>query len=93
MPRGAPSPDTRRSLALYETAACPYCYRVDRAIARLGLEVERRDLNRDPAHRKALHAATGRTTVPCLFIDGVPLFESADIVTWLEAYAAGPGRA
>jgi len=27
---------------------------------------------------------TGRTTVPCLYIDGKPMFESNDISNWLE---------
>lgn len=27
---------------------------------------------------------TGRTTVPCLYINGEALFESSDIVQWLE---------
>lgn len=92
VPSTAPSPDVRRSLALYETRTCGYCLRVRRAIDRLGLTVEGRDLNVDSAHRRALHAATGRTTVPCLFIDGTPLFESADIVAWLEAYAEQGAR-
>jgi glutathione S-transferase len=28
--------------------------------------------------------------VPCLFIHGEPLFESADIIEWLEQAAAAP---
>ena len=27
---------------------------------------------------------TGRNTVPCLYIDGKPMFESRDIAAWLE---------
>ncbi|MBW1881075.1 MAG: glutathione S-transferase domain-containing protein [Deltaproteobacteria bacterium] len=27
---------------------------------------------------------TGRTQVPCLFVDGEPMFESLDIVDWFE---------
>jgi glutaredoxin 3 len=27
---------------------------------------------------------TGRTTVPCLYIDDKPMFESSDIMSWLE---------
>jgi glutaredoxin len=47
-----------------------------------------RDTRLQPEHRQALIARTGRTQVPCLFIDGEPMFESEDIVEWLEAYAA-----
>jgi len=27
---------------------------------------------------------TGRTTVPCLYINGKPMFESYDIMEWLK---------
>jgi glutaredoxin len=53
----------------------------------LGLAVEQRDTRTHPEHRQALREKTGRTQVPCLFIDGEPMFESADIIEWLEAYA------
>jgi glutathione S-transferase len=46
-------------------------------------------VRRDRQHRSDLQAHTGRTTVPCLVIDDAHLFESADIVAWLEAYAKG----
>ncbi len=85
-PSDAPSPDRPRTLVLYQYASCPYCRRVLRALDRLGLEVELRDTLADPTVRKELLDATGRTTVPCLFIDGEPLFESLDIIAWLEAY-------
>ncbi len=86
-----PSDSTTRSghvLALYKFDACPYCRRVQRVLDTLDLDVEMRDTRLDPAHRQALFARTGRTQVPCLFIDGEPMFESEDIVVWLETYAA-----
>ena len=82
-----PSPDVRRALVLYKYDSCPFCYRVARAIRELGLDVPTRDTLMDRGAREELLAATGRTQVPCLFIDGVPLLESADIVDWLRDYA------
>lgn len=38
----------------------------------------------DPAHRQFHQNKTGRTTVPCLYIDDEPMFESRDIMQWLE---------
>lgn len=87
VPSHVPSPDQPRTLALYKYDACPFCRRVLGEIDRLGLEVELRDVLLQPEHRRALANATGRTTVPCLFIDDVPLFESADINVWLASYA------
>jgi len=75
-------------LALYHFEGCPYCSRVQSALARLGVEVEQRDIQRDPARRAELVAATGKATVPCLRIAEAEsarwLHESADIVRFLE---------
>lgn len=93
-PRGIPSPDEARTLALYKYDSCPYCRRVLRALEGLeGVEVELRDTLMEPANRRALMERTGRTQVPALVIDDVVMFESADIVDWLEAYAIRGARA
>ena len=81
------------SLTLYHYFGCPFCMMVERVIDRLGLEVERRDILREPEARTALIEATGRKTVPVLKIGDGPearwMPESRDIVRWLEASAAG----
>jgi len=85
-PRPLLKPDgTPYELALYGYESCPYCRRVERTLAQLGIEVERRNTMRDRRHRDDLIDATGRGTVPCLFIDGAPMHESADIIRWLRA--------
>ena len=88
---GVPAPDRPRELVLYKFDTCPYCVRVFRALDALGVAVAMEDVRIDPSARWALQQATGRTTVPCLFVDGEPLFESLDIVAWLEAYAGATG--
>lgn len=91
VPTHVPSPDQRRELVLYKYDSCPYCQRVLRALDKLGLEVEMRDTMLSPEAREELYQRTGRTQVPCLFIDGEALFESMDIVSWLEVYARNLG--
>ena len=86
VPSGVPAPDQDRELVLYKYDACPFCYRVQSGIDSLGLDVPMRDTRAEPGARDELYEKTGRTQVPCLFIDGQPLFESADILVWLEAY-------
>lgn len=83
-----PEPDRDRDLLLYRRDACGACWRVERALEELALDVPRRDTWRDPGARDELASKTGRTQVPCLFVDGVALFESRDIVAWLQRYAA-----
>lgn len=75
-------------LALYYFDACPYCQLVMDAIDRLNLKVEMCDIRNEVTHLNKLVADTGRRTVPCLYIDGTPMHESADIVRWLESNAA-----
>lgn len=76
-------------LALYTMALCPFSWRVTRAIKRLGLDVEMRDVLMHPGLRDELVQATGRATVPVLWIqsaDGAVRWmpESADIIHYLE---------
>jgi glutaredoxin 2 len=80
-------------LSLYHFDSCPFCELVRRTVSRLGVAVELRDIQTDPAHYQALIEATGRATVPCLRIerdsgDSSWMHESADIVQFLEELAA-----
>ena len=88
IPAGSPDPSKPHQLALYKFNSCPYCRRVMKGIESFSLDVEMRDIQQTSQHRKALKTKTGRTTVPCLFIDGEPMFESMDILAWLKAHDA-----
>jgi glutaredoxin 3 len=86
-----PSPTELRRLVLYKDDYCGFCRRVYRAVERLGLDLEMADTRTDPEAKKLHLERTGRRTVPCLYIDDIPLFESADIIEWLEGYVeSGP---
>jgi glutaredoxin len=81
--------ETHKGLALYQTAYCPYCVRVRRALDALGVEIEVRDIAEDSERYRELVEATGRQTVPVLRIeedDGQVswLPESAEIIDYLE---------
>lgn len=76
-------------LALYFMPTCPFCHRVMKVIAHLGLDVELRDVIADSTRRDELLGARGRTTVPVLWIESPDgsvrwMPESADIVHYLE---------
>ena len=45
-----------------------------------------RDQTCDADARRRLLEVGGKQQVPCLFIDGEPLYESADIIRWIEAH-------
>ena len=73
-------------LVLYGRSSCPYCARVDRVIKELDVEdkLVRRDTGFGSPWRADLGKRTGRTQVPCLFINGEPMFESLDIIAWMR---------
>lgn len=78
-----------KKLELYFFPQCPYCQIVEQALRVTGLEdsVTYYDIQENSHYREALIKATGRATVPCLFIDGKPMHESRDIAAWLHNYA------
>lgn len=76
-------------LSLYHFASCPFCVRVRHAIQRLGLELELRDIRKDPSHLDELLSGGGKRQVPCLRVerDGEEadwIYESGDILRYLE---------
>ncbi|MGM0557907.1 MAG: glutaredoxin family protein [Myxococcota bacterium] len=87
-PSGIPEPGGDYDLVLYKFNTCPYCRRVLNVVRDLEVDVEFRDTHTDPGAREELREETGRTTVPCLFIDGTPFFESRDINAWLQVHDA-----
>lgn len=78
-----------KNLALYQFSACPFCIKVRKEMARLGLNIETRDAQHNDSHREALAAGGGRVKVPCLLIGENSdneqwLYESDDIKSWLQ---------
>lgn len=74
-------------LELFKKDTCPYCRRVFKVIEESGRnDVEMLDIVQDPAALERLVNVGGMNQVPCLFIDGEPLYESLDIIEWLEAH-------
>ena len=74
-------------LELYKFDSCPYCVRVFKAIEQMGrTDIEMRDIEESAADYKRLLEVGGKDQVPCLFIDGSPMYESLDIIDWLEKH-------
>lgn len=72
------------NLTLYHFDACPYCRRVRDYLDQVGLKIPMKDTMRDPAAREELRQFGGKTQVPALLIDDQMLYESRDIIAWLE---------
>ena len=69
---------------LYVMPGCPFCHKVLRFMGEKGIELPQADITADPAAREELKRVGGKVQVPCLFIDGEPLYESDDIVAYLN---------
>ncbi len=71
-------------LDFYYFDSCPYCQRVMRVIDELKISVNYMNIYENTNNMEKLIYITGKKTVPCLFIDGVPMHESSDIMEWLQ---------
>ena len=73
---------TNHELTLYVMTGCPYCIKVKRFLADNG--IPERNISTDTEAEQTLIAVGGKRQVPCLFIDGEPLYESNDIIAWVQ---------
>lgn len=71
------------SYELYIMPGCPYCHRVTDWLDRHGFNIPLRDITTDRDAAETLVSVGGKRQVPCLFIDGAPMYESADIIAYL----------
>jgi glutaredoxin 3 len=59
------------TVEIYTTPICPYCLRAKRLLGRKGVEFLEIDLWQHPGRREEMiQRASGRRTVPQIFIDG-----------------------
>ena len=86
-----------QALTLYHYPACPFCVKVRRAIKRNALNIETRDAKRSEQFKQELIQGGGALKVPCLRIkengETKWMYESSDIITYLESRFAEPASA
>lgn len=71
-------------LILYYSPLCFYCTKVLKVLKKFSRDVVLKNLLLNSDHRKELLAIGGKTQVPCLVINEKPLYESDDIIEWLQ---------
>lgn len=72
-------------LELFLKETCPFCCKVMNEIYTSGrTDVETHDVDVDQEDYNRLVREGGKYQVPCLFIDGKPMYESDDIIAWLK---------
>lgn len=68
---------------LYYKKTCPYCQKVLRFMEANHLTMDTRDTTQ-PGNQNDLIRIGGKKQVPCLIINGKPLYESDDIIEYLR---------
>ncbi len=72
------------ALELYVRRWCPFCAKVRRFMEERGIEIALHDIGESKDDRAFLLERGGKEQVPCLFIDGTPLYESDGIIAYLD---------
>lgn len=76
---------SKYELMLYCKPNCPYCLKVDRCLNSLGKTIPKKNTQLRENELELVRIG-GKKTVPCLVIDGKPMYESSDIVAWLKQH-------
>ena len=71
-------------LTLYHMSTCMFCVKVRNFMQENSIEIEMKDIGQDSESYDELMDIGGKTQVPCLVIDSKPLYESLDIIDWLQ---------
>ena len=65
---------------LYSTNWCPFCRRAKTLLKEKGVQWKELDIEADPVHRQAMTEASGRNTVPQIFINGTHVGGSDELI-------------
>lgn len=73
-------------LELYMSYSCPFSLKVINFIKKNNIKdkVEIKETDMDKRNKETLEEVGGKYQIPCLFIDGKPLYESDDIIEYLQ---------
>lgn len=73
-------------LTLYYYDGCFFCSKVKRFMDKNDISINMKNIMTDPEARAELVSTGGRSTVPCLFINNEPMYESDDIIEWMQEH-------
>lgn len=71
-------------LELYYKPTCPFCHKVLAYMDEHDIEMPMYNIDASPERRAELIEIGGKAQVPCLMIDGNALYESDDIIAYLQ---------
>ena len=68
---------------LFYKPSCRYCRKVTDYLEQSGKTIDMKEVKTDSDRQKLIEIG-GKSQVPCLVIDGKPLYESDAIIDWLK---------
>lgn len=69
----------RADVKFYGTSTCGFCHAAERLLLEKGVSYTREDVGGNPARRRWLFEASGRRTVPQIFINDRPIGGYTDL--------------
>lgn len=69
---------------LYYSPTCPHSQRVIAYLDQKGIRIPQKDVSKDAVAKEELRTKGGLMQVPCLLIDGKPLYDDEAILKWLN---------
>lgn len=82
-----------RSLELFIGPHCPYCHKVLAFMQANNIDnVVVHDIAQEPDQAERLIKVGGKRQIPCLFVNEKPLYESNDIIRFLNDLKNDPER-
>jgi glutaredoxin len=73
-----------KTYSLYQFNACPFCIKVRRVMRKLNLPIELKNANLDEDLKLELLEKGGSPKVPCLKIGNTWMYDSGEIIKYLE---------
>jgi len=71
-------------LLLYYKPTSSFSQKVLNFLKEIDKEIPLKNVDEDPKAKDELLHLGGKDQVPCLFIDGAPLYEADEIIDWLR---------
>ncbi len=73
---------------LFSRPGCPYCMKVIEHLRSQHKMVKVKDISNDAAAMNELISRGGKQQVPCLYYKGQYLYESRDIMRWIDEHSS-----
>ncbi|MGH2611551.1 MAG: glutaredoxin family protein [Rhabdochlamydiaceae bacterium] len=86
MPLGVAEKPRIQLIALYYSPKCPHSQKVLSYISSHKLSVPLKDVTQDEQAKEELRTMGGYMVVPCLIVDGKPIYQDKDIIEWLSEH-------